>query len=473
MSGERLKWHGRPTTPPQRPHDADPGEARASGAQEAQHITAKQQDERLSTTPDAGPTMEEVLERANMFRALKRVQANRGAPGPDGMTTQELPESLKKQWPAVRQRLLNGTYVPQPVRRKAIPKPDGGERELGIPTVLDRLIQQAILQVLQPRWDPTFSEHSYGFRPGRSAHQAVARAQEHVAAGFDHVVDIDIEKFFDRVNHDLLMGRVAQRITDKRLLKLLRRYLEAGLVLANGVTTQRTEGTPQGGPLSPLLANLLLDELDRELQHRDLRFVRYADDCNIYVRSARSAERVMKSITAWLQRKLRLKVNPVKSAAAPATTRTFLGFVLRHKTSNGQVIREIAPKSLDKAKHRLRSMTHRVRGQSVTLVAREAGAYLRGWWAYFGHAETHWQAQAMLGWVRRRLRQLQWIQWKTPQNRRRQLLRHGCVGKWADYAASAACGPWRASNNHGINKALGNEHWRRLGIPEIGGPTKR
>ena len=273
--------------------------------------------------------MEEVCERGNLFEALKRVQRNRGAPGVDGMTVDELPGYLREHWPAVREALLAGTYKPQPVRRVEIPKPGGGARKLGIPTVQDRMIQQAILQVLQPRWDPTFSEHSYGFRPGRRAHWAVRQAQRYIAEGRRWVVDIDLEKFFDRVNHDRLMAKVAERIADKRLLKLLRAYLNAG-VLENGLVKPTTEGAPQGGPLSPILSNLVLDELDRELERRGHSFVRYADDCNIYVRSERAGQRVMESMTGFITKKLKLRVNEAKSAVARPWERKFLGLSLIH-----------------------------------------------------------------------------------------------------------------------------------------------
>ena len=327
MNEPWQKPHGRPAKPPQARRLRSSDEVGADD-QGAVSVMAINNSESKSAAVDEGPSMEEVLERSNMFAALKKVQANKGAPGPDGMTVEELPGFLRNKWPAIRQRLLADTYRPQPVRRVAIPKPGGGERNLGIPNVLDRLIQQALLQRLQPRWDPTFSPHSYGFRPGRSAHQAVQCAQQYVAAGYGWVVDIDIEKFFDRVQHDLLMGRIAKRIRDKRLLRLIRGYLTAGAILPDGMKVQTDEGTPQGGPLSPLLANLLLDELDQELTKRNLKFVRYADDCNIYVRSAKASQRVLTSISDWLQRRLRLKVNPNKSAAAPAPApnRKFLGF---------------------------------------------------------------------------------------------------------------------------------------------------
>src|SRR5437588_9221356 len=296
--------------------------------------------------------MEEVCERENCKRALKRVKANKGSAGVDGMTVQQLPEFLKQHWPAIREQLLSGTYKPQQVRRVEIAKPDGGVRKLGIPTVLDRFIQQAVMQVLQGRWDRTFSEHSHGFRPQRSAHQAVAKAQQYIAAGQRWVVDLDLEKFFDRVNHDKLMAAMARRVSDKRMLKLIRAFLESG-VMENGLVSSVEEGTPQGGPLSPLLSNLVLDELDRELERRQHRFVRYADDCNVYVASARAGKRVMQSVTSFLRRRLKLKVNAAKRAVARPRERKFLGFSFTYGTESK---RRIAPKALLRCKRRVREL---------------------------------------------------------------------------------------------------------------------
>src|ERR1700674_2173676 len=297
--------------------------------------------------------MEAVCERENLKEALRQVKANKGSPGVDGMTVVALSDYLRQHWPAIREQLLNGTYEPKPVRRVEIPKPDGGVRKLGIPTVLDRFIQQAVMQVLQRRWDRTFSDHSYGFRPGRSAHQAVAQAQQYIVEGHGWCVDFDLEKFFDRVNHDKLMGQIAERVEDKRLLKLIRAFLNAG-VMENGLVSPSVEGTPQGGPLSPLLSNLVLDELDQELGRRGHRYVRYADDCNIYVRSVRAGQRVMKSITKFITQKLKLKVNESKSAAARPQERKFLGFSF---TVGPEVKRVIAPKALDRFKARIREIT--------------------------------------------------------------------------------------------------------------------
>src|SRR2546429_1030190 len=320
---------------------APTGEARQAGREDIESPSAVSEPERPANTPR---TMEDVCERANLKKALRQVRSNKGSAGVDGMTVDQLGDYLKQHWPVIREQLLNGTYEPKPVRRVEIPKPDGGVRKLGIPTVLDRFIQQAAMQVLQRRWDRTFSEHSYGFRPGRSAHQAVAQAQQYIAADYSWVVDLDLEKVFDRGNHDQLMGQVAQRVEDKRLLKLIRAFLNAG-VMENGLVSPSVEGTPQGGPLSPLLSNLVLDELDRELECRGHRFVRYADDCNLYVRSERAGQRVMESISRLITQKLKLKVNEAKSAVARPQERKFLGFSF---TTDPDIKRMIAPKSLER-----------------------------------------------------------------------------------------------------------------------------
>jgi group II intron reverse transcriptase/maturase len=351
--------------------------------------------------PGASDLMERVCERPNLLAALGRVRANAGKPGIDGMTVKELPGYLRVHWPRLREELLTGRYQPQPVRRVAIPKPGGGERELGIPTVLDRFIQQALLQVLQPQFDPTFSEASYGFRPQRRAHDAVRRAQAYVQEGRSFVVDIDLEKFFDRVNHDILMGRLAKRIADRRVLRLIRRYLNAG-VLANGVVMEREEGTPQGGPLSPLLANVLLDEVDKELERRGHAFVRYADDLNVYVRSQRAGERVMASLRKLFGR-LKLRINETKSKVARATTRKFLGFSFW--VAPGRTIRRrVAPQAIERLKERVRAMTRRTAGQSLAQVCERLGSYLDGWKAYFRLAETPGIFADLDKWIRHRLR---------------------------------------------------------------------
>src|SRR6266404_6855429 len=343
--------------------------------------------------------MEAVCERSNCQQALARVKANKGSAGIDGMTVEQLPAYLKQHWPAIRQQLLSGTYKPQPVKRVEIPKPDGGMRKLGIPTVLDRFIQQAVMQVLQRIWDGTFSQHSYGFRPRRSAHQAVTKAQQYLAEGYRWVVDLDLEKFFDRVNHDKLMARIGKRISDQRMLKLIRAFLKAG-VMEGGLVSPVDEGTPQGGPLSPLLSNIVLDELDRELEQRGLRFVRYADDCNIYVRSRRAGERVMESITRFITTKLKLKVNAQKSSVAQPGERKFLGFSF---TFNREPKRRIAPKAVLRFKERIRELTSRTRGVSTERMAAELARYLRGWLGYFGKCETPSVLKSLEEWVRRRL----------------------------------------------------------------------
>src|SRR5450756_2836657 len=362
--------------------------------------------------------MEEVCERENRRKALKRVRANQGSPGIDGMTVDELPGYLEQHWPVIREQLLKGTYEPKPVKRVEIPKPDGGVRKLGIPTVLDRFVQQAVQQVLQQQWDPTFSEHSYGFRPGRSAQQAVAQAQQYIAEGYGWCVDFDLEKFFDRVNHDKLMGQIAKRVGDKRLLKLIRAFLNAG-VMENGLVSPSVEGTPQGGPLSPLLSNLVLDELDRELERRGHRFVRYADDSNIYVRSERAGQRVMESITRFITQKLKLKVNEAKSAVARPQERKFLGFSF---AVGPDTKRTIAPKSLERFKKRIREITRRAKGVSITTTMAELAPYMRGWRGYFGFCETPEVLIALTRWVRLRLRSALWRQWKTPRRRRAALI---------------------------------------------------
>src|SRR6201998_191107 len=356
------------------------GEAPGRGHQGTEPPVAKPAPERPAC---AEQLMEEVCDRGNLVRAWKRVRSNKGSPGVDGMTIEGAKAYLREHWPNIRSQLLSGTYQPQPVKRVEIPKPDGGVRKLGVPCVVDRLIQQALLQVLQERWDPTFSEHSDGFRPGLSAHQAVAQAQRYVAAGYSVVVDLDLEKFFDRVNHDSLMARVAARVTDKHVLKLIRAFLKAG-VMEGGLIGPVDEGTPQGGPLSPLLSNLVLDDLDKELARRGHRFCRYADDCNIYVRSRRAEERIMAWVSRFLPNKLRLKVNEAKSAVARPEERKFLGFSIANDGSE----RRIAPKALAKFKARIRDMTHRTRGNSLPQVIEDLAPYLLGWRGYFAFCQT-------------------------------------------------------------------------------------
>ena len=407
--------------------------------------------------------MEAVCNRENLWKALKRVQANKGSAGIDGMTVKQLPAYLAQHWPALRAQLLQGTYQPQPVKRAEIPKPDGGVRKLGIPTVLDRFIQQAVMQVLQEQWDRTFSGHSYGFRPGRSAHQAVAAAQRHIADGYRWVVDIDLEKFFDRVNHDRLMAAVAKRVGDKRLLRLIRAFLNAG-VMENGLVSPTDEGTPQGGPLSPLLSNLVLDELDRELEKRGHRFVRYADDCNIYVQSERAGQRVMASVERFLSRRLKLKVNAAKSAVARPWERKFLGFAF---TANRQPKRRIAPKALARLTQKVRELTRRTRGISVAKIVEQLATYLRGWGSYFGFCQTPSVLGDLNSWIHRRLRSFQWKQWKRGRRRYAELRRLGVSKDLAAKTAGSSHGPWRLSRSPALSHALPNAFWSKLGLPHL------
>lgn len=407
--------------------------------------------------------MEEVCQRDNLWKALKRVQANKGAPGVDGMTVRQLPKYLRRHWPKIRDQLLAGTYRPQPVKRVEIPKPDGGVRKLGIPTALDRFIQQAVGQVLGARWDRTFSEHSYGFRPGRSAHQAVARAQAYIAEGYGFTVDMDLEKFFDRVNHDILMGRIAKRVEDKRMLKLIRAFLNAG-VMENGLVSPSEEGTPQGGPLSPLLSNLLLDDLDRELERRGLRFVRYADDCNIYVRSRRAGERVLQSITRFLTGKLKLKVNESKSGVARPAQRKFLGFSF---TRGKQPKRRIAPKTLLRFKKRIRELTKRNRGVSLQRMVEQLRRYLIGWRGYFGFCQTPSVLRDLDSWIRRRLRCFQWKLWKRGKTRFAELRRRGVGKDLAAQTAGSSRGLWHLSRSPALSIALPGAYFDSLGLPKL------
>lgn len=439
------------------------GEAPSLAAQATEARAARASLERPAV---AGPSMEIILDRENLKTALARVRRNKGAAGVDGMGVDDLPAHLKRHWPAIRAQLIDGTYKPQPVRRVEIPKASGGVRPLGIPTVLDRFIQQAVMQVLQADWDPTFSEASFGFRPGRSAHQAVARAQTYIASGYGVVVDLDLEKFFDRVNHDILMGLVAKRVADKCLLKLIRGFLTAG-VLEGGLVGPTEEGTPQGGPLSPLLSNLMLDVLDRELEKRGHRFVRYADDCNIYVRSPQAGERVMAGIERFLAKRLKLKVNRAKSAVAKPSARKFLGFSF---TGGREPRRRIAPQAIDRFKAKVRVLTRRTRGDSLKQIIEELSVYLIGWRGYFGFCQTPSVLRALDQWTRRRLRAIAWKQWKRGPKRFAELRRHGVGRDLAAQTAGSPHGPWRLSNSPALTIALPIAALQSLGLASIANP---
>jgi RNA-directed DNA polymerase len=436
------------------------GEAREAGREETELLPATNEPESPART---NRWMEEVCERENLKEALRRVKANKGSAGIDRMTVDGITDYLKQHWPAIREQLLSGTYQPKPVRRVEIPKPDGGVRKLGIPTVLDRFIQQAVMQVLQRQWDPTFSDHSYGFRPGRSAHQAVVQAQRYIAEGHRWCVDLDLEKFFDRVNHDKLMGQIAKRVGDKRLLKLIRAFLNAG-VMENGLASPSVEGTPQGGPLSPLLSNLVLDELDRELERRGHRFVRYADDSNIYVRSQRAGQRVMKSVTRFITQELKLKVNETKSAVSQPQERKFLGFSF---TASPEAKRVIAPQALDRFKQRIREITRRAKGVSMKTTIEELAPFMRGWRSYFGFCETPEVLVSLTRWVRLRIRAAMWRQWKTPRRRREALIELGVRSGLASNTAGSGRGPWYLAKAQALSVGLSNAYLRSLGLPSL------
>jgi RNA-directed DNA polymerase len=455
MSDERSKNRKKPAPP-----GTEDGSPKVSGGE-----TEAPKAEREHEGPvETSHLMEEVCERENLLEALRHVRANKGSAGVDGMTVDELPGYLKEHWLSIRVELMGGKYRPSPVRRVEIEKPDGGVRKLGIPTVVDRFIQQALLQVLQPRWDPTFSEHSYGFRPQRSAHQAVAQAQGYICAGYDWVVDLDLEKFFDRVNHDRLMYQIARRVEDKRVLKLIRAFLNAG-VLEGGLVSPTEEGTPQGGPLSPLLSNVVLDELDRELEKRGLRFVRYADDCNIYVRSQRSAERVMESVKRFISERLKLKVNESKSAAARPHERKFLGFSFLNTAKHQRCI---APKALERFKNRIRELTRGLRSRHLErAISEDLAPYLRGWRSYFAFCETQTLFRDLDGWIRRRLRCGLWRQWARPRKRVTELVKRGVDLTLAKDAVFHIQGPWQASRSRVIAQALPNRVFEGMGLPAL------
>lgn len=405
----------------------------------------------------------QALARANLVMAWKRVKANRGSAGVDGKSIAETAEALKTHWPRIREALLDGSYRPRPVRRVQIPKLGGGMRELGIPTVTDRLIQQALLQVLQPIIDPTFSEHSYGFRPGRRARDAVLMAQRHVQDGYRVVVDVDLEKFFDRVNHDILMERLSRRIADKAVLRLVRHYLVAG-IMDGGVVMERHEGTPQGGPLSPLLANVLLDEVDRELEKRGHRFVRYADDCNVYVCSRRAGERVLDGLRKLYDR-LHLKVNEAKTAVVAAHGRKFLGYALL-RSAGGRVKCTVARKTLETFKQRIRELTRRSGGRSLPESVERLRAYLLGWKAYFQLAQTPKVFRALDEWIRHRLRAMQLKHWRRGTTMYRELLALGASEADARKVAANSCSWWHNSRLR-LNRAMPIAHFDRLGVPRL------
>jgi RNA-directed DNA polymerase len=436
------------------------GETRKAGGEENESLEAMHAPE---SPARSDRLMEEIVDRENLKEALRRVKANKGSPGVDGMTVNQLDDYLKQQWPTVLEQLLSGTYKPKPVKRVEIPKPDGGVRKLGIPTVLCRFVQQAVMQVLQRQWDPTFSNHSYGFRPGRSAHQAVAQAQRYIAEGYNWVIDLDLEKFFDRVNHDKLMAQIAKRVEDKRLLKLIRAFLNAG-VMENGLISPSVEGTPQGGPLSPLLSNLVLGTLDRELERRGHRYVRYADDCNIYVRSERAGQRVMKSVTSFITGQLKLKVNENKSAVARPQERKFLGFSF---TDGPEVKRAIAPKALERFKDRIREITRQAKGISMESTVEQLARYMVGWRGYFGFCETPEVLIYLTRWVRLRLRCAFWRQWKTPRRRRAVLLQLGVRPQLAANTAGSGRGPWYLARSKALSVGLSNAYLRSLGLPSL------
>jgi RNA-directed DNA polymerase len=404
--------------------------------------------------------IDKVLHRENLLQAHRRVLLNHGAPGVDGMTVDELMPYCRQQWAGHREAILNGLYFPQPVRKVLVPKAGGGKRMLGIPTVFDRLIQQAIAQVLTPIFDPSFSADSYGFRPQRSTHDAVLRARDHIASGHRWVVDLDLEKFFDQVHHDILMARVARRIDDKRVLLLIRRYLQAG-IMEDGVVSPRAEGTPQGGPLSPLLSNILLDELDKELEARGHRFVRYADDTNVYVKSRQAGERVLGSLERFLLRRLRLKINRFKSAVARPWKRQFLGYSV---TSNRQPRLKVAPHSVKRFKQKLRPVFRRARGNNLSVTIQELNPKLRGWINYYRLVAVKGKFPELDAWIRRKLRVVLWRHWKTPRTRCKRLMYLGVNRQKAAHASWGRDGPWRSAAGSAINVAVPNKRFRDLGL---------
>ncbi|MDZ3230184.1 group II intron reverse transcriptase/maturase [Klebsiella quasipneumoniae] len=423
------------------------GEAPDAGSQGAETVQAPTNRESPSST---AWLMEAICEPVNLRQALKRVKANKGAAGADGMSVSELPEHLRHNWPELKAQLLSGSYQPSPVRR------------VTIPTVVDRFIQQAMMQVLQARWDASFSDSSYGFRPGRSAHQAVKQAHEYIRAGYHWVVDLDLEKFFDRVNHDVLMNRIAKRVSDKRMLSLIRRFLNAGVMEA-GLVRPVTEGTPQGGPLSPLLSNLLLDDFDKELEKRGLKFARYADDCNVYVKSERAGNRVMAGLTHWLSRKLKLKVNADKSAVAHPETRKLLSYSFRR---GQQVWCVVSPESVKRFKTRIKELTRRTTGRSLEQLIQPLKRYLTGWKSYYRLNQWSSLMRGLSRWIRRRLRSILWKQWKTGSKRYKELRSRGISKALAAQTVGSCHKQWRISCSPALNIALPNRLFTGLGLPE-------
>jgi RNA-directed DNA polymerase len=438
-----------------------PGQDQASG--EAFVSAEASAADRMQTKAQASGLMEAVVERRNLQLAYQRVVQNKGAAGVDDLTVHELKDHLKQHWPSIRAKLLAGAYVPSPVRRVDIPKPDGGLRTLGIPTVVDRLIQQALHQVLSPIFEPTFSEASFGFRPGRSAHQALKAAQQHVAAGKRWVVDMDLEKFFDRVNHDRLMSKLAEKIDDAPVLKLIRRYLEAGM-MAEGLVSPRSEGTPQGGPLSPLLSNIVLTELDRELERRGHAFCRYADDCNVYVRSRAAGERVLAGLTRFLSGRLKLKVNAAKSAVDEPWRRKFLGYSISwHREPQMRIARP----SLRRMTEKVRALLRGARGRSLSYTIEQLNPLLRGWAAYFKLARGKQALEMLDGWIRRKLRGALWRQWKRAKTRARNLMKRGLTEERAWRSATNGRGPWWNAGASHMNAAFPKSWFDSLGLVSL------
>lgn len=450
--GDADRMAGMPEDPA---HEADGIRGCASG--ERQTSTAGEETSR----PGPTMTMERVVRRENMFAALKRVRSNGGAPGIDGMTVEDLPTLVRERWQRIKVELLDGDYRPSPVRRVEIPKPGGGGmRKLGIPTVLDRLIQQALLQVMGPEIDPTFSDSSFGFRPGRGCHDAVRASAGHIEAGHRWVVDVDLERFFDRVNHDVLMGRVARRVGDQRILGLIRRYLEAG-IMEDGVVQASEEGTPQGGPLSPLLSNILLDDLDKELERRGHRFCRYADDSNVYVRSKAAGERVMRTLTGFLEKVLRLRVNREKSAVDRPWNRKFLGYTV---TFHRKPRLKVAPKAVERFKRAVRDIMKRGRGRNIVRVIEELVLRMRGWGVYFQLARVKGTFEDLDQWIRRRLRCILWRQWKRPKTRLKRLCRLGLDRERAKKSSYNGRGPWWNAGASHMNEALPVKWFEERGL---------